>query len=104
MFPTTICPVDRKSTRQLQSPVHLVCRLLLEKKNQTGLDDVVATSLPTASGAGLALVDQLEPLTDKTVLIVGAGGGVGSFATQLAANAGANVIANVGADDARRMR
>ena len=41
---------------------------------------------------------------DKTVLIVGAGGGVGSFATQFAANAGANVIANVRADDAERMR
>ena len=61
----------------------------------TGLDDVVAASLPTAGGAGLALVDLLEPLTDKTVLIVGAGGGVGSFATQFAVNAGGNVIANV---------
>jgi NADPH:quinone reductase-like Zn-dependent oxidoreductase len=38
----------------------------------TGLDDVVAAALPTAGGAGLALVDQLEPLADKTVLIVGA--------------------------------
>jgi NADPH:quinone reductase len=70
----------------------------------SGLDDVVAAALPTAGGAGLALVDQLEPLADKTVLIVGAGGGVGSFATQFAANAGANVIANVRADDAERMR
>jgi NADPH:quinone reductase len=70
----------------------------------TGLDDVVAAALPTAGGAGLALVDQLEPLADKTVLIVGAGGGVGSFATQFAANAGGNVIANVRADDAERMR
>jgi NADPH:quinone reductase-like Zn-dependent oxidoreductase len=70
----------------------------------TGLDDVVAAALPTAGGAGLALVDQLEPLADKTVLIVGAGGGVGSFATQFAANAGANVIANVRVDDAERMR
>ena len=52
------------------------------------LDDVVAAALPTAGGAGLALVDLLEPLTDKTVLIVGAGGGVGSFATQFAVNAG----------------
>jgi NADPH:quinone reductase len=69
-----------------------------------GLDDVVAASLPTAGGAGLALVDLLEPVSDKTVLIVGAGGGVGSFATQFAANAGANVIANVRADDAERMR
>jgi NADPH:quinone reductase len=70
----------------------------------TGLDDVVAAALPTAGGAGLAIVDQLEPLADKTVLIVGAGGGVGSFATQFAANAGANVIANVRPDDAERMR
>ena len=70
----------------------------------TGLDDVVAAALPTAGGAGLALVDLLEPLSDKTVLIVGAGGGVGSFATQFAANAGANVIANARDDDAERMR
>ena len=70
----------------------------------SGLDDVVAAALPTAGGAGLALVDQLEPLADKTVLIVGAGGGVGSFATQFAANAGGNVIANVRASDAERMR
>jgi NADPH2:quinone reductase len=70
----------------------------------TGLDDVVAAALPTAGGAGLALVDLLEPLSDKTVLIVGAGGGVGSFATQFAANAGANVIANARDDDAKRMR
>ncbi len=70
----------------------------------TGLDDVVAAALPTAGGAGLALVDLLQPLSDKTVLIVGAGGGVGSFATQFAANAGANVIANARDDDAERMR
>lgn len=69
-----------------------------------GLDDVVAASLPTAGGAGLALVDLLEPLTGKTVLIVGAGGGVGSFATQFAVNAGGNVIANVRVQDAERMR
>jgi NADPH2:quinone reductase len=70
----------------------------------TGLDDVVAAALPTAGGAGLALVDLLKPLADKTVLIVGAGGGVGSFATQFAANAGGNVIANVRDDGAERMR
>jgi NADPH2:quinone reductase len=70
----------------------------------SGLDDVVAAALPTAGGAGLALVDSLEPLADKTVLIVGAGGGVGSFATQFAANAGGNVIANSRERDAERMR
>jgi NADPH:quinone reductase len=69
-----------------------------------GLDDVVAAALPTAGGAGLALVELLEPLGDKTLLIVGAGGGVGSFATQFAVNSGGNVIANVHAQDAERMR
>jgi NADPH:quinone reductase-like Zn-dependent oxidoreductase len=69
-----------------------------------GLDDVVAAALPTAGGAGLALVDVLDPLTNKTVLIVGAGGGVGSFATQFAANAGGKVIANVRVQDAERIR
>jgi NADPH:quinone reductase len=69
-----------------------------------GLDPVVAAALPTAGGAGLALVESLEPLDGKTVLIVGAGGGVGSFATQFAANAGARVIANVRAAAAERLR
>jgi NADPH:quinone reductase-like Zn-dependent oxidoreductase len=68
------------------------------------VDDVVAAALPTAGGAGLAVVDLLEPLAGKMVLIVGAGGGVGSFATQFAAIAGGNVIANVRARDAERMR
>jgi NADPH2:quinone reductase len=70
----------------------------------SGIDDVVAAALPTAGATGLSLVDLVEPLTDKTVLIVGAGGGVGSFATQFAVNAGGNVIANVRARDAERMR
>jgi hypothetical protein len=41
-----------------------------------------------------AVVESLEPLGDKTVLIVGAGGGVGYFVTQFGVNAGALVIAN----------
>ena len=70
----------------------------------TGLDPVVAAALPTAGGTGLALAELLGPLTAKTVLIIGAGGGVGSFATQFAVNAGARVIANVRAAAAGRMR
>ena len=68
------------------------------------LDDVLAAALPTAGGAALELVDLLDPLTGKTVLIVGAGGGVGSFAAQFAVNAGGKVIANVRGPDAERMR
>lgn len=69
-----------------------------------GLDPMVAAALPTAGGTALDIVELLEPLAGKTVLIVGAAGGVGSFATQFAANAGAHVIANAheSADD--RMR
>jgi NADPH:quinone reductase-like Zn-dependent oxidoreductase len=68
-----------------------------------GLDFVVAAALPTTGMTGLLLVEQLEPLDGKTVLIVGAGGGVGSFATQFAVNAGAHVIANVRAAMAQRL-
>lgn len=70
----------------------------------SGVDLVVAASLPTAGATGLALVDVLEPLSEKDVLIAGAGGGVGSFVTQFALNAGGHVIANVRSSlDERRM-
>lgn len=69
-----------------------------------GVDDAIAAALPTAGGAGLLLVDTLGPVTGKTVLIVGAGGGVGSFATQFAVNGGADVIADVRARDDERFR
>jgi NADPH:quinone reductase-like Zn-dependent oxidoreductase len=69
-----------------------------------GIDSTVAAALPTAGGTGLAVVEMLEPLRDKTVLVVGAGGGVGSFATQFASSAGAHVIANVFESAAARMR
>jgi NADPH:quinone reductase len=55
-----------------------------------GLDPVVAAALPTAGSAALEIVESLEPLSGKTAVLVGAAGGVGSFATQLAANAGAH--------------
>ncbi len=68
------------------------------------LDSAVAASVPTAGMTGLLINDMLAPLAGKIVLIVGAGGGVGSFATQFAVNAGARVIANVRADNVERMR
>jgi NADPH:quinone reductase len=69
-----------------------------------GLEPSVAAALPTPGVTALEIVESVEPLTEKTVLIVGAAGGVGSFVTQLAANAGAHVIAvaPTAADD--RMR
>jgi NADPH2:quinone reductase len=69
-----------------------------------GLDLVVAAALPTAGMTGFSLVEMLKTLAGKTVLIVGAGGGVGSFASQFAVNAGARVIATVRSDMAQRLR
>jgi NADPH:quinone reductase-like Zn-dependent oxidoreductase len=69
-----------------------------------GIDPVVAASLPTAGATALQLADSLEPLSGKTVLVVGAGGGVGSFFTQFAAQAGAHVIATARASAAGRLR
>jgi len=70
----------------------------------SGVDPTVAAAAPTAGMSGLAIVDSLSPLDGKTVLIVGAAGGVGSFVTQLAANAGAKVIANVRQENIARMQ
>jgi NADPH:quinone reductase len=70
----------------------------------SGMDAAVAASAPTAGMTGLSIVESLAPLARKSVLIVGAAGGVGSFATQFAVRAGANVIAGVRDRDAERMR
>src|SRR6202521_4960187 len=68
-----------------------------------GLDPTIAAALPTAGATALQIVESLQPLTGKTLLVVGAAGGVGSFATQIAANAGAHVIAvDAGAEDRLR--
>jgi NADPH:quinone reductase-like Zn-dependent oxidoreductase len=69
-----------------------------------GLDRTVAAALPTAGVAALQVAETAGPLAGKTVLIVGAAGGIGSFVTQLAANAGGHLIAVVRADVSERMR
>jgi NADPH:quinone reductase-like Zn-dependent oxidoreductase len=70
----------------------------------SGLDLVVAGAAPSDGCIGLVLVESLEPLVDKTALVVGAGGGVGSFVTQFAVNAGARVLATGPASAAERLR
>jgi NADPH:quinone reductase len=69
-----------------------------------GLDLDVAAAAPTAGTTGLSLIDLLEPADGQVILIVGAGGGVGTFATQFAVNAGAIVMANINATAEDRMR
>jgi NADPH:quinone reductase-like Zn-dependent oxidoreductase len=57
------------------------------------LDFSHAGAAPLAAITALAALDALAPAAGKKVLVVGAAGGVGSFFVQLAADAGANVIA-----------
>jgi NADPH:quinone reductase-like Zn-dependent oxidoreductase len=58
-----------------------------------GLSDTQAAALGLAGITALDAITELGLTTDDTVLVVGASGGVGSFAVQLAAAAGARVIA-----------
>jgi NADPH:quinone reductase-like Zn-dependent oxidoreductase len=60
-----------------------------------GLSDADAGSLGVAGGTAMSAVEAVAPSEGGTVLIVGATGGVGSFAIQLAALRGAHVIATV---------
>jgi NADPH:quinone reductase len=55
-----------------------------------------AAALPVAGLAALRALQAAGPLLGRRVLITGASGGVGRFAVQLAARAGAHVIASVG--------
>jgi len=58
-----------------------------------GLDDAQAAALPTAGLTALAAVDEAGVRAGQTVLILGATGGVGGFAAQIARAHGAKVIA-----------
>lgn len=59
-----------------------------------------AASIPTAGLAAWQIVMDVAKLTrDQTVLILGAGGGVGSFAVQFAKRAGARVIVTASRED-----
>jgi NADPH:quinone reductase-like Zn-dependent oxidoreductase len=76
-------------------------RLILALK-PASLDWDVAAAIPLAASTALDAVDAVDPKPGDTLLIMGATGGVGSFALQLAAQRGARVIATArpGDDDA----
>jgi NADPH:quinone reductase len=58
-----------------------------------GLDFAHSGAAPLAGIAAIDAFDALAPTEGETVLVVGATGGVGSFFVQLAATAGADIIA-----------
>src|SRR5215217_6024444 len=58
-----------------------------------GVDLAVAGAAPLAGITALTAVDALEPSEGDVLLVVGATGGVGSLAVQLAARTGARIVA-----------
>jgi NADPH2:quinone reductase len=61
-----------------------------------GVDLAAASALPVAGVTALRALRRLGFVTGQRVLVTGASGGVGRFAVQLGAAAGAHVIASVG--------
>jgi NADPH2:quinone reductase len=61
-----------------------------------GVDLAAAAALPAAGVTALRAVRRLGSVLGRRVLVTGASGGVGRFAVQLAALAGAHVVAHVG--------
>ena len=68
------------------------------------VDFVTAAALPLAGAAALGTVNAVDPQPGETVLVIGAGGGVGSYAVQLLAARGATVIATAVAADTDRLK
>jgi NADPH:quinone reductase-like Zn-dependent oxidoreductase len=69
-----------------------------------GMPAEIAAALPTAGMTALGVVEAIGPHAGQSVLIVGATGGVGVFAVQLAAARGAEVIATARLDADRWIR
>src|SRR3954468_4377951 len=69
-----------------------------------GVDLGTVGAAPLAGIAAMMAIDALELSEGDTVLIVGAAGGVGSFAVQLAARAGATVVAPALTEDEAYLR
>lgn len=58
-----------------------------------GVDPVAAATVPIAAGSALRALQDLGPLLGRRILVTGATGAVGRYAVQLAALAGADVVA-----------
>jgi NADPH:quinone reductase len=69
-----------------------------------GVDLATAGAAPLAGIAAIMAIDALELSEGDKVLIVGATGGVGTFAVQLAARAGATVVAPALPEDEAYLR
>ena len=74
---------------------HATPTAALVAKAPDGLRDVDGGSLAVAGTTAMSAIEAAAPTDGTTVLVLGATGGVGSFALQLARGRGAHVIASV---------
>jgi NADPH:quinone reductase-like Zn-dependent oxidoreductase len=68
------------------------------------LDFVTAAAIPLAGAAAAQAVEAVDPQPGQTVLVSGAGGGVGSYAVQLLAARGVTVVATGKNESTDRLR
>jgi len=61
-------------------------------KRPSSVSEIEAAALPLAGVSALMCVEAAAPKAKDVVVVVGASGGIGSYATQLAAAAGAHVV------------
>jgi NADPH:quinone reductase len=73
-------------------------------RKPAGVDLATASAAPLAGITALTAIGALQVSEGDTVLVVGATGGVGSFAVQLAVHAGATVIAPALPEDEEYLR
>jgi NADPH:quinone reductase len=69
-----------------------------------GVADDQAAALPIPAVTALAAIEQLQVTKGQRVVVMGAAGGVGGYAVQMARSGGAHVIATVRGDDGEARR
>jgi NADPH:quinone reductase-like Zn-dependent oxidoreductase len=73
-------------------------------RKPAGIGFEEAAALPLAGVTALLMLDATRPAAGETVLVVGAGGAICSYCVQLAARAGATVVATARPGHERRLR
>jgi NADPH:quinone reductase-like Zn-dependent oxidoreductase len=73
-------------------------------KRPASIDTIDAAAFPLAGVSAVQAVEAVEPKPGDTVLVVGAAGGIGSFAVQVLKAKGAHVIAVAGGANAEYVK
>ena len=98
---TASCRPRTRRCRRAPGPSSSSCREdNFAGPRPAGIDTEAAGAAPLAGITALLAIDALELAAGDTLLVIGATGGVGSFAVQLAARAGATILAPGFAEDA----